>query len=199
MHVKPELLRELSDLFVGDLRASQYYLQLSPEDRATLESRLARDAARGSRPLVPGALPEDIERTERLSHDELGIDLPMELRDIFGEVDGFSENGVSLYGTDQDLPDEQTYGPTIIAENLSLWSAMPETAEKYLFIGDSDLWYFGFDLESNQFVVLSRSSLEPVHSFGSAAEIVNDMLSQALRISSDDDNDSPSVPSKTVN
>jgi hypothetical protein len=76
---------------------------------------------------------------------------------------------------------------------------MPETTEKYLFIGDSDLWYFGFDLESNQFVVLSRSSLEPVHSFGSAAEMVNDMLSQALRISSDDDNDSPSVPSKTIN
>jgi hypothetical protein len=199
MHVKPELLRELSDLFVGDLRASQYYQQLSPEDRATLESRLARDAARGSRPLVPGALPEDIERTAQLAHDELGIDLPMELRDIFGEVDGFSENGVSLYGTDQDLPDEQTYGPTIIAENLSLWSAMPETTEKYLFIGDSDLWYFGFDLESTQFVVLSRSSLEPVHSFGSAAEMVNDMLSQALRISSDDDNDSPSVPGKTIN
>jgi hypothetical protein len=199
MHVKPELLRELSDLFVGDLRASQYYQQLSPEDRAILESRLARDAARGSRPLVPGALPEDIERTEQLAHDELGIDLPMGLRDIFGEVDGFSENGVSLYGTDQDLPDEQSYGPTIIAENLSLWSAMPETTEKYLFIGDSDLWYFGFDLESNQFVVLSRSSLEPVHSFGSAAEMVNDMLSQALRISSGDDNDSPSVPSKTVN
>jgi hypothetical protein len=199
MHVKPELLRELSDLFVGDLRASQYYQQLSPEDRAILESRLARDAARGSRPLVPGALPEDIERTEQLARDELGIDLPMELRDIFGEVDGFSENGVSLYGTDQDLPDEQTYGPTIIAENLSLWSAMPETTEKYLFIGDSDLWYFGFDLESNQFVVLSRSSLEPVHSFGSAAEMVNDMLKQALRITSDEDNDSPPVPNNAVN
>jgi uncharacterized protein YneR len=199
MHLKTELLSELSDLFVGDLRASQYYQQLSPEDRATLESRLARDAARGSRPLVPGALPEDIERTEQLAHDELGVDLPTELRDIFAEVDGFSENGVSLYGTDQDLPDEQTYGPTIIAENLSLWSAMPETAEKYLFIGDSDLWYFGFDLESSQFVVLSRSSLEPVHSFGSAAEMVNDMLRQALRISPDDDNGSPSVPSKTFN
>ena len=199
MHLKTELLSELSDLFVGDLRASQYYQQLSPEDRVTLESRLARDAARGSRPLVPGALPQDIEGTEQLAHDELGVDLPTELRDIFAEVDGFSENGVSLYGTDQDLPDEQTYGPTIIAENLSLWSAMPETAEKYLFIGDSDLWYFGFDLESSQFVVLYRSSLEPVHSFSSAAEMVNDMLRQALRISPDDDNGSPSVPSKTVN
>jgi len=199
MHLKTELLRELSDLFVGDLRASQYYHQLSPEDRTTLENRLAGDAARGNRPLVPGALPEDIERTEQTSHDELGIGLPTELLEIFAEVDGFSENGVSLYGTDQDLPDEQTYGPTIVAENLSLWSAMPETTEKYLFTGDSDLWYFAFDLESKQFVVLSRSTLEPVHSFGSAAEMINDMLMQALRINSEEGNASPPVPNKTVN
>lgn len=199
MHLKTELLSELSDLFVGDLRASKYYHQLSPEDRTNLENRLAGDAARGNRPLVPGALPEDIERTEQAAHDELGIDLPTELLDIFAEVDGFSENGVSLYGTDQDLPDEHTYGPTIVAENLSLWSAMPETAEKYLFTGDSDLWYFAFDLESKQFVVLSRSTLEAVHSFGSAAEMINDMLMQALRINSEEGNDSPSVPNKTAN
>src|SRR5258707_13297911 len=70
---------------------------------------------------------------------------------------------------------------------------------KYLFIGDSDLWYFAFDLESKQFVVLSRSTLEPVHSFGSAAEMINDMLMQALRINSEEGNASPPVPNKTVN
>lgn len=199
MHLKTELLSELSNLFVGDLRASQYYVQLSPEDRTTLENRLARDAARGSRPLVPGALPEDIARTKQAAHDELGIDLPTELLDILTEVDGFSENGVSLFGTDQDLPDEQTYGPTIVAENLSLWSAMPETVERYLFIGDSDLWYFGFDLECKRFVALSRSTMEPVHSFGSAAEMVNDVLRQALRMDSEEGSDSPSVPDRTIN
>lgn len=198
MHLKTELLSELSDLFVSDLRASQYYQQLSPEDRTTLENRLARDAARGGRPLVPGALAEDIERTEQAADDELGIDLPTELLDILSEVDGFSENGVSLYGTDQDLPDEQSYGPTIVAENLSLWSALSDTAEKYLFAGDSDLWYFAFDLESKQFVVLSRSTLEPVHSYGSAAEMVNDMLRQALRIDSDQSNASSSATDKTL-
>ena len=198
MNLKIELLQELSDLFVGDLRASQYYSQLTPDDRTTLENRLARDAARGGRPLVPGALPEDIERAEQAAHNELGIDLPPGLLDILAEVDGFSENGVSLFGSDQDLPDEQTYGPTIVAENLTLWAAMPETAEKYLFIGDADLWYFAFDLESNQFVVLSRSTLEPVHSFGSAGEMVNDMLMQALRISSRESNDSQTVPNNTV-
>ena len=189
MNLNTDLLSELSNLFVSDLRASQYYLQLSSDERTNLENRLARDAARGGRSLLPGALPEDIKRTEQAAQDELGIDLPAELSDIFKEVDGFSENGVNFYGTDQDLPDEQAYGPTIVAENLSLWSVMPETARKYLFIGDSDLWYFVFDLGNKQYVVLSRSTLEPVHSFGSAADMVNDMLNQALRIDFETDNE----------
>ena len=198
MNLNTNLLSELSDLFFNDLRASQYYLQLSSDERTNLEHRLARDAARGNRPLLPGALPEDIERTEQAANDELGIDLPSELRDIFAEVDGFSENGVSLYSTDQDLPDEQAYGPTIVAENLSLWSVMPETARKYLFIGDSDLWYFGFDLSNRQYVVLSRSTLAPVHAFGSAAEMVNDMLNQALRIDPEMNNDSKPIPNNAA-
>ena len=198
MNLNTDLLNELSELFVNDLRASQYYLQLSSDERTNLEQRLARDAARGGRPLLPGALPEDIERTEQAAQDELGIDLPAELRDIFTEVDGFSENGVSLFGTDQILPDEQAYGPTIVAENLSVWSVMPETARKYLFIGDSDLWYFVFDLGAKQYVVLSRVTLSPVHVRASAADMVNDMLNQALQIDADADNDSTRVPDNAV-
>jgi hypothetical protein len=198
MNLDTDLLRELSDLFISDLRASQYYNQLSSDERTNLDQRLARDAARGGRPLLPGALPEDIERTQQTIQDELGIELPNELCEILAEVDGFSENGVSLYGVEQDLPDEQTYGPTLIAENLSLWSLLPQTAEKYLFIGDSDLWYFGFDLGTKQSVVLSRSTLEPVHSFGSMAEMVNDMLKQALRIDLDGDTETKPVPSDTI-
>jgi hypothetical protein len=198
MNLDTDLLRELSDLFVSDLRASQYYNQLSSDERASLEHRLAKDAARGGRPLLPGALPDDIERTEQAAQDELGIELPTELREILAEVDGFSENGVNLYGAEQDLPDEQAYGPTLVAENLSLWSVMPETARKYLFVGDSDLWYFVFDLETKQYVVWSRSALKPVHSFGSAAEMVNDMLNQALRIDSQPDIDSRPIPNQAV-
>lgn len=198
MNLNTDLLNELSELFVNDLRASQYYLQLSSDERANLAQRLARDAARGGRPLLPGALPEDIERTEQAAKDELGIDLPAELRDILAEVDGFSENGVSLFGTDQDLPDEQAYGPTIVAENLSVWSVMPETARKYLFIGDSDLWYFVFDLSAKQYVVLSRVTLNPVHVHATAADMVNDMLNQALRIDTETGNDSTPVPDNAV-
>jgi hypothetical protein len=198
MNLNTNLLNELSELFVNDLRASQYYLQLSSDERTNLEHRLARDAARGGRPLLPGALLEDIQRTEQAAQHELGIDLPAELRDIFTEVDGFSENGVSLYGTDQDLPEEQAYGPTIIAENLSIWSTIPETARKYLFIGDSDLWYFACDLGANQWVVLSRVTLTSVHVHASAADMVNDMLSQALRIDAEAANDSSPVSDNAI-
>jgi hypothetical protein len=193
MNLNTDLLNELSELFLNDLRASQYYLQLSPDERTNLEQRLALDAARGSRPLLPGALPEDIEQTEQAASDELGIELPADLREIFAEVDGFSENGVSLFGTDQDLPDEQAYGPTLVAENLSLWSVMPDTERKYLFIGDSDLWYFVFDLGAKQYVVLSRVTLGQVHVHSSAAEMVNDMLHQALRIDPERDHDSTPI------
>ena len=182
MHLKIELLQELSELFVGDLRASQYYQKLSPEERNLLESRIARDAARGSRPLLPGALPQDIELTKQRATEQLGLELPPELLDVFVKIDGFSENGVTLYGTEQDLPDEQAYGASIIAENLSLWSVLPDTVEEYLFIGDSDLWYFVLDLRSGRYAALSRSSLELAHYFDSVEEMVNDMLAQALRI-----------------
>jgi hypothetical protein len=194
MNLNTDLLNELSELFVNDLRGSQYYLQLSSDERTNLEQRLARDIARGGRPLLPGALPEDVDRTEHAAQEELGIKLPAELRDIFTELDGFSENGVSLFGTDQDLPDEQAYGPAIVAENLSLWSVMPETARKYLFIGDSDLWYFVFDLGTKEYMVLSRVTLSPVHVHASAADMVNDMLKQALQIDAETDNDSTPVP-----
>ena len=185
MNLKTDLLRTLSDLFVSDLRASQYYLQLTAGEQTSLEDRLTKDAARGGRPLLPGALPEDVQRTEQEAQDQLGFKLPAELRDIFAELDGFSENGVCLYGTDQGLSGDLAYGPTIVAENLSLWSVVPDTARKYLFIGDSDLWYFVFDLTTRQYVVLSRSTLQQVHTFVSAAGMVNDMLSQALRIAPD--------------
>lgn len=187
MHLNADLLRKLSDLFVNDLRASQYYLQLSAEDRYNLDLRLEKEAERGCRPLLPGALAEDIERTSEAAHDELQIELPTEIRGILAEVDGFSENGVSLYGSHQNSPDEATYGPTIVAENLSLWTTMPQTSGRYLFVGDSDHGYFAFELEAKQYVALARSTLEPIHCYASATEMVNDMLREALQIEQQDD------------
>jgi hypothetical protein len=182
MNLKTERLQELSNLFVQDLRSSQYYQQLSADERNALERRLASEASRGIRPLVPGAHPDDLETAQSEAEDQLRVQLPAELLAVLEAVDGFSENGVTLYSADHDPQDDQAYGPSIVAENLCLWSTLPELAEEYLFLGDSDLWYFVWEIESDRYLALSRSTLKPVHYFGSIEAMINDMLAQALRI-----------------
>jgi hypothetical protein len=179
MLLNQQLLQELSDLFLSDLRSSQYYRELSAEDRAVLEKQLARDIANGGRPLVPGASSDRLADLSRQCRMELGIELPSSLPDVLGVVDGFVENGVSLYGVDNDQGEDETV-PGLVAQNLALWSAFPESAQKYLFVGDSELWHFAYEIASSTYVALSGSTLRPVHRFSGAEALVNDMLAQAL-------------------
>jgi hypothetical protein len=179
MDLNKEFLRELSDLFLGDLRSSQYYQGLSADDRANLEKQLAREAANGARPLVPGASPDQIANLCAQAKAELGVTLPSSFLGVLTVVDGFVENGVSLYGADRDLNEEETV-PGLVAQNLALWSSFPESAQKYLFVGDSELWFFAYEISTSSFVALSHSAMNPVHRFSGIEVLVNDMLAQAL-------------------
>jgi hypothetical protein len=179
MDLNEQLLRELSDLFLGDLRSSQYYHSLSADDRANLEKQLAGEAANGAHPLVPGASPDQIAKLCAQAEAELGVTLPSSVLEVLTIVDGFVENGVSLYGADRNLNEEETV-PGLVAQNLALWSSFPESAQKYLFVGDSELWFFAYEISSSSFVALSHSAMNPVHRFSGIEVLVNDMLAQAL-------------------
>jgi hypothetical protein len=179
MDLNDQLLQELSNLFLADLRSSEYYRSLSADDRANLEKQLARDAANGLRPLVPGASPDQIARFRTQSEAELGVSLPSSLLQTLSVIDGFVENGVSLYGVDQGPNEEETV-PGLIAQNLALWSAFPDSAQQYLFVGDSELWFFAYEIPSSTYVALSRSPIRPIHRFSGIEALVNDMLAQAL-------------------
>ena len=115
------------------------------------------------------------------------------MAEILRQIDGFVANGVSLYGVDAEFRDDQfDSGPGLLAENFVKWSNFPEMIQKYLFCGDSDLWYFVFELSSERPVVLQRSTLKPAHFFSSVEEMVDDMLQQALGYfdgETDDDED----------
>ncbi len=196
MNLNEKLLRELSDLFLGDLRSSEYYRGLGADDRANLEKQLARDAANGVRPLVPGASPDQVAKLCAQSEAELGVTLPASLLRVLTVVDGFVENGVSLYGADREPTEEETV-PGLIAQNLALWSAFPETAHKYLFVGDSELWFFAYEIPTSTYVALSRSTVRPVHRFFGLEALVNDMLAQAIgHFDEDSEDTSGALPSQ---
>jgi hypothetical protein len=181
MPLNTRYLKELSDLFVEDLKRSDYYRKLSKNERRELDDRLATDASEGLFPLLPGADEAELQKLSQAISEKLNIRLPVALVDILRQVDGFAENGVSLYGVDAELREDQfDSGPGLLAENLVNWSSFPETMQKYLFVGDSDLWHFAVELATGDPVALHKATLKQAHRFSTIEELVNDMMQQAL-------------------
>jgi hypothetical protein len=181
MPLNTHYLKELSDLFVEDLKRSDYYRRLPEDEQRDLDARLTAEALQGLYPLLPGADEAELKKLSEAVQEKLGVRLPPALADILGQVDGFSENGVSLYGVDGELRDDRfDSGPGLLAENLLHWSGFPESIQKYLFVGDSDLWHFAVELVTGIGVALHKSTLKQAHRFSSVEELVNDMMQQAL-------------------
>ena len=181
MALKPRYLQELSDLFVHDLRRSHYYRKLPEPQRHELDARIAEEASQGLYPLLPCGDDEALSRLAEAVKKELKITLPAPVVDILRQVDGFVANSVSLYSVDSELRDDRfDSGPGLLAENLVKWSSFAETIQKYLFLGDSDLWFFALELDSGRAVALERSTLKAAHYFATVEEMVDDMMQQAL-------------------
>jgi hypothetical protein len=181
MSLNPRYLKELSQTFVDDLRRSDYYRQLTAAQRQDLENRITEETAQGYYPLLPGADTTDLTRLSAAVYEELNIRLPNAVVEILRQVDGFVANGVTLYGVDGDLRDDQFDAvPGLLAENLVHWSGYPETMQRYLFIGDADLWHFGIELGTGRALALDRGTLAEAHEFSTLEELVDDMLRQAL-------------------
>jgi hypothetical protein len=188
MPINQRHLTELSDLFIEDLRQSEYYRNLPTTERNQLEARIEQEAAAGARPLLPGATATELAALARAVKARLGIELPLSLQNILRNIDGFAENGVTLYCVDPDFREDGfDSGPGLLAENEAFWGGLPEAAGRYLFVGEADLWLFAFDLPSGGYVALDRHTLRLAHRFADAEEMVNDMLSQSLVDSCDEE------------
>jgi hypothetical protein len=181
MPLNTHYLKELSALFVEDLKRSDYYRTLPKNQQLDLDDRLASVASEGLYPLLPGADEAALQRLSEALQEKLHLQLPACVVDILRQVDGFAENGVALFGVDGELCEEQfDSGPGLLAENLLNWSGFPEAWQKYLFVGDSDLWHFAVELATGDPVVLHKSTLKQAHRFSNMEELVNDMMQQAL-------------------
>jgi hypothetical protein len=190
MALNTRYLQELSDLFVYDLKRSQYYRKLPEHERHDLDDQIEEEASQGRHPLLPGSDEEALERLSEAVKKKLSIPLPSSFARILRQVDGFVENGVSLYGVDAEFRDDQfDSAPGLLAENLVKWSNFAEMIQKYLFFGDADLWFFALELDTGRAVALERSTLKPQHYFSAVEEMVDDMMRQALGYFDDETDD----------
>jgi hypothetical protein len=194
MKLNHSLLVRLSNKYVHDLRRSVYYKELTAAERAALEERLIADTQDGSLPLLPGALEDNLDWFQDCSEAELGVSLPPSWLEVLREVDGFVENGVTLYAIDPWLhgdDDESTAG--IIAETRAFWASYPSADSRYILLADTDLFYYAFEITSSRFVVLSRTTLKLVHQFETAPDLATDLVQQALGDCSDEQETTPEL------
>ena len=194
MKLNHSLLMRLSKKYVHDLRRSTYYKELTPAERAALEERLIVDAQDGSLPLLPGALEDDLDWFQDCAEAELGVTLPPSWLEVLQQVDGFLENGVSLYAIDPWLyGDDDESTASIIAETRAFWARYPNSDGRSVLLADSDLFYYAFEIAGSRFVALSRTTLELAHQFESAADLANDLLHQALGDWSEEQESAPEL------
>lgn len=178
-----DYLKELSDLFVSDLHASQYYRNLPPAERAGVDQRLAQDAAKGFLPLVPGALEADLELLDEASAQWFGVQMPECVKALLRQVDGFEENGTTLYSVDTGLlKDNDGWRPGILAENQAFRNEFPEAGDCWLLVGDNELSFFAYDLIRGEFWAVDKYGLERQHRFDDGDDLLRFVLRTALRI-----------------
>lgn len=127
-----------------------------------------------------GATKEEIAIFLKKAEAELHADLPNDYAKILEQVNGLEFNGFILYGIDQNLlskqPNQSING---LIENNKLWYEN-EWLKKYIFIGESGISWYVYDLAEGKYVELDSPSGEEIEVFAGLECMVEKMLSDAL-------------------
>lgn len=111
---------------------------------------------------------------------ELNVTVPSEYLKILEVVNGIEYNGFILYGIDEELLDAQQnqsiYG---MIEYNKIWYEN-EWQKKYLFLGESNISWFVYDLDECQYRELDNPSGEEVEVFDNVECLVEKILCDAL-------------------
>lgn len=127
-----------------------------------------------------GATKEEIQLFCEKCRAELKADIPDEYLRILEVVNGIEFNGFILYGIDEELLDEQQnqsiYG---LIEYNKIWYEN-EWQKRYLFLGESDISWFVYDLEEHKYCELDNPSGSESEVFDHMEGLVEKFLSDAL-------------------
>ena len=127
-----------------------------------------------------GANEEEIEIFFKEAKDEIKVDLPNEYIKILRFVNGLEFNGFILYGIDQHLLNkQQNQRINGLIEYNKIWYEN-EWQKKYLFIGESNISWYVYDLAECRYVELDNPSGRENEVFSSLECMLEKILSDAL-------------------
>lgn len=114
------------------------------------------------------------------SKTELHVAVPDEYLKILEVVNGIEFNGFILYGIDEELLDaQQNQSIHGMIESNKIWYE-DEWQKRYLFLGESDISWFVYDLEKHQYCELDNPSGTECEVFDNVEDLVEKILCDAL-------------------
>ncbi len=113
-------------------------------------------------------------------NDELGITLPEEYLKILRTINGIEFNGFILYGVDEPLlmeaPNQHVNG---LVDCNKVWYEN-EWQKQYLFLGESSISWYVYDLETKKYYELDNPSGEIMEEFNDFEQMLDKMLEDSL-------------------
>lgn len=127
-----------------------------------------------------GAAAAEMQLFLEKSKTELNVAVPDEYLKILEVVNGVEFNGFILYGIDEELLDaEQNQSIHGMIESNKIWYEN-EWQKRYLFLGESDISWFVYDLEKHQYCELDNPSGTECEVFDNVVDLVEKILCDAL-------------------
>lgn len=118
-----------------------------------------------------GAREEAIEMLKAAAMKE-GKEIPEAYLDILRKIDGFENNGYCLYGTEQE-------GRKGILCMNQIWHENQEQ-KKYLFLGESDISWYVYEMESQKYLELDKPSGDAYEEYEDAEGMAAEIIAQSM-------------------
>lgn len=132
-------------------------------------------------PLSPGVSTETIELWMNGVKKALGTIPPVEYVQILKHVNGVEWNGFILYGVDKEyLQCNLGFSSYGLIEQNTLWYEN-EHQKKYLFLGESNISWYVYKIESKEFIVLDNPSGREIEIYSSFVDMFEQFLDDSLK------------------
>ncbi len=137
---------------------------------------LKEEMAEFEEELNNGCSPENLKLFQDEVKQKFGYELPKEYIDFLGTINGFEYNGFIVYGVDDSISNEDNNQNVIgYIDSNRVWYEN-EHQKKYMFLGDSHISWYCFDIERKAYVELDK----PSGALSATYKSFDDLLSKVI-------------------
>lgn len=127
-----------------------------------------------------GASKLELEKFKNAVKERLNIELLPKHIELLRKINGLEYNGFTIYGIDEEFLEESyDNGITGLIDTNEIWYEN-EWQKQYLFIGDSNISWYVYDLKTNVFRELDKPSGSEVEEYQTLDELIDKLLTDSL-------------------